>query len=159
MGHDNHHGGHEKTNPHAVQETDVELTQRIRSIELIKHNPNVFHINPFDFGKSLEIAGGLGFEASVLTGAGFGWWYYAQRTRLNPATFYTGIALAFSRIFLGAVVGGWVGYLKFGDRQRLHNAWVAERLRRRYPDSLNLTAHDLWRFKGVKADQHYYRWT
>jgi hypothetical protein len=53
MGHDNHHGGHEKVNPHAVQETDVEITQRIRSVELIKHNPNVFHVSPFDFGKSL----------------------------------------------------------------------------------------------------------
>jgi len=28
--------------------------------------------------------------------------------------------------------------MKFGDRQRLHNAWVAERLRRRYPESLKL---------------------
>jgi hypothetical protein len=159
MGHD-HHGAHaEHTNPHAVQEADSEPPSRIRSIELIKHNPNLFHVGLFDFGSGLEIAGGSGFLASVGAGAGFGWWYYAQRTRLNPATFYAHIALSFSRIFLGAVVGGTVGYLKFGDRQRLHNAWVAERLRRRYPDSLNLTTHDLWRFKGVKADQHYYRWT
>ena len=67
--------------------------------------------------------------------------------------------LSFSRIFLGAVVGGWAGYLKFGDRQRLHNAWVAERLRRRYPESLNLDSHDLYRFKGIKAPQPFYRWT
>jgi hypothetical protein len=49
--------------------------------------------------------------------------------------------------------------MKFGDRQRLHNAWVAERLRRRYPDSLLIEEHDLYRFKGIKAGHHYYRWT
>jgi len=159
MSHDNHHGGHEKTNSHALQETDSEVAQRIRPIELIKHNPNTFYVNPFDLGQSLQIAGGAGFEVCTLAGAGFGWWYYAQRARLNPATFYAGIALSFSRIILGAAIGGWVGYLKFGDRQRLHNAWVAERLRRRYPDSLNITTQDIWRFKGVKAEQEYYRWT
>ena len=158
MGHDNH--GHEShTNPHAVQEADHELPARIRSIELIKHNPNIFHVDLFDFGKGVEIAGGNGFLLSTFAGAAFGYWYYAQRTRLNPATFYTGIALSFSRIFLGALVGGAVGYLKFGDRQRLHNAWVAERLRRRYPDSLTIDTKDIWRFKGVKATQHFYRWT
>jgi hypothetical protein len=36
---------------------------------------------------------------------------------------------------LGLLAGTAVGYLKFGDRQRLHNAWVAERLKRRYPES------------------------
>jgi len=67
--------------------------------------------------------------------------------------------LTFSRIFLGAVIGGAVGYLRFGDRQKLHNAWVAERLRRRYPDSLNIDTHDIWRFKGVKPSHHFYKWT
>ncbi len=48
--------------------------------------------------------------------------------------------------------------MKFGDRQKLHNAWVAERLRRRYPASKSLTAHDLWQFKGIKATHDFYRW-
>jgi hypothetical protein len=78
---------------------------------------------------------------------------------LNPATFYTSILLTWSRVLLGGAIGGWVGYMKFGDRQRLHNAWVAERLRRRYPDSINIATSDLWRFKGVKAGQHFYKWT
>lgn len=159
MGHDSHSHGHEKTNSHAIQEADNELPQRIRSIELIKHNPNLFHVELFDLSKGYEILGGSGWLSTTLAGASFGYWYYAQRTRLNPTNFYAGIALSFSRIFLGAVVGGSIGYLKFGDRQRLHNAWVAERLRRRYPDSMTLDAKDLYRFKGIKASQHFYRWT
>jgi len=44
MGHDNHSEGHQKTNPHAVHEADADLPSRIRSIEFIKHNPNLFHV-------------------------------------------------------------------------------------------------------------------
>ena len=64
-----------------------------------------------------------------------------------------------SRVVLGFVVGSVIGYLKFGDRQRLHNAWVSERLRRRYPESMDLKVSEVWRFKGVKADHEFYRWT
>ncbi len=155
MGHDSHH---EKVNAHAVPEADSELPLRARSLELIKHNPNLFHVDIFDACKLWTIVGGWNTLACEFVGGAFGYWYYAQRTRLNPATFYTGIALSFSRMFLGAAIGGAVGFLKFGDRQRVHNAWVAERLRRRYPDTLNLDVHDLYRFKGVKANHHFYKW-
>ena len=58
----------------------------------------------------------------------------------------------------GASIGGGLGYLKFGDRQRLHNAWVAERLRRRYPEAMSLNTSDLWQFKGVAATHEFYKW-
>ena len=45
-GHHGHHGEH--VNAHAIQETDEQLPLRVRSIELIKHNPNLFHVNAFD---------------------------------------------------------------------------------------------------------------
>lgn len=115
MGHDHHDHGHVKTNSHAIPEGDGELPLRIRSIELIKHNPNLFHVPLFD-SQGYEILGGAGWLTGTVAGAAFGYWYYAQKTRLNPTSFYAGTMLAFSRIFLGAVVGGWIGYLKFGDR-------------------------------------------
>ena len=62
------------------------------------------------------------------------------------------------RIIVGGLFGLAVGYMQFGDRQRLHNAWVAERLRRRYPECMNLKEHDLWELKGVKAEHAYYKW-
>lgn len=154
MSHDAHHA---KTNSHATQEADIDLPARIRSIEFIKHNPNLFHV-PLGVSEGYEVLGGASWLGSTLAGATFGYWYFAQRTRFNPSTFYAGVFLSFARVFLGATIGGWAGYLKFGDRQRLHNAWVAERLRRRYPDTLNIETHDLWKFKGVKAPQHFYKW-
>ena len=159
MGHDSHDHGHEKTNPHAIQEADNQLPLRIRSIDFIKHNPNIFHVGLGDVSTGLEILGGNAFLASAFAGASFGWWYFGTKARINPVSFYANIMLSFSRIFLGGVVGGFFGYLRFGDRQRLHNAWVSERLRRRYPESMTLDKHDLWRFKGVKPTHTYYKWT
>lgn len=37
-GHDNH-GHHEVHTPKGIQESDEEIVAKIRSIELIKHNP------------------------------------------------------------------------------------------------------------------------
>ena len=46
-GHDDHpHGQH--TNLNAIQEADEQLPLRIREIEFIKHNPNLFHAELFD---------------------------------------------------------------------------------------------------------------
>ena len=159
MGHDSHDSHAAHTNPRAIQEADGELPQRIRSIELIKHNPNLFHVGLTDVSTLFNILGGSAFELSTFTGAAFGYWYYAQKVRLNPTNFYTSILLTWSRVLLGGAIGGWVGYMKFGDRQRLHNAWVSERLRRRYPESMLIDAHDIWRFKGVKASHAFYKWT
>lgn len=73
--------------------------------------------------------------------------------------FYTRIFSRTLRIGLGFFVGATIGFLKFGDRQRLHNAWVAERLRRRYPEALLIETKDLWKLKGIKPHQEFYRWT
>jgi hypothetical protein len=158
MGHESH-DSHGHTNPNATPEPDTELPFRIRPIEFIKHNPNLFNVPLTDVSTGFQILGGGSWAASTFAGAAFGYWYYAQKIRLNPATFYTSILLTWSRVLLGGAIGGWAGYMKFGDRQRLHNAWVSERLRRRYPDALNIETHDLWRFKDIKANQHFYKWT
>ena len=131
----------------------------MRPIELIKHNPNHFHVSPYDLPKTFEIMGGLPWAASTAVGGLFGYWYYSMKVRHNPSTFYVNIMLSVSRIILGSAIGAWVGYMKFGDRQRLHNGWVAERLRRRYPESMNLDAQNLWTLKGEKARHQFYRWT
>lgn len=153
------HDEHQRTNPNAIQESDDQMPLKIREIELIKHNPNMFHASPFNLGTTYQILGGFSWLASATAGGLFGYWYYNQKLRSQPATFYVKILLSFSRVALGVAVGGWIGYMKFGDRQRLHNAWVAERLRRRYPECMDITTSDLYRFKGIKASQHFYRWT
>ena len=53
MGSDSHDHGHEKTNPQAIQEADNQLPLRARSIDLIKHNPNIFHVGLGDLNTGL----------------------------------------------------------------------------------------------------------
>ncbi len=154
-GHDNH----SHVNEHAVKETDVELRHKIRPIDLIKHNPNLFHVWVWSPTTMYELFGGAYFVGTTALGGGIGWWYFNQKLKYNPETYYTKMFKRYARVGLGLTLGAVVGYLKFGDRQRLHNAWVAERLRRRYPESLNLDTTDLYRFKGIKSNLEYYKWT
>ena len=153
------HGHHDEGNLHNMQESDSDIVKKIRPIELIKHNPNLFHLEPLQPDTWWTVLGGTKWAATATTGTCFGYWYYNRKLALNPATYYVKLMLRFSRMSLGFAVGSFIGYLRYGDRQHLHNAWVAERLRRRYAESKELETHDLWKFKGERAKQEYYRWT
>ena len=134
------------------------MPSRIRSIELVKHNPQAFYLNFWDLNNHFAIVGGLKTLSLAAVAGLVSLTYFKAGLATRPANFYVGLHQGFLRFLFGASLGGAAGYLKFGDRQRLHNAWVAERLRRRYPESMGLTTSDLWQFKGVPATQEYYRW-
>ena len=135
--HEENHQVHKRTNASKkIFEPDEQMPLKIRPIELIKHNPNMFHIEVSDMPKIYEILGGHEWLGSTVFGGILGWFYYSRKP--NQGTFYMRLNRLYTRIILGAFIGAWIGYMKFGDRQRLHNAWVAERLRRRYPESMNL---------------------
>ena len=152
------HGPHIHGNPNNIQETDEELSYRIRSIELIKHNPQVFYLDFFNWQNHFDIAGGNKTLLFGLIGGQLSLMYFMAGRRSQPYNFYVNLHQGVGRFILGFGLGSAFGFNKFGDRQRLHNAWVAERLRRRYPDSKGLHAHDLWQYKGVHASHDFYRW-
>ena len=151
-----HHHVHVVGNQNNMQETDQEMLGKIQRIDTIKHNPNHFHLEFFDVNNMFNILGGAQALAFGVIGGGFSYWYYAQQVR--PYNYYANNLRVASRLFMGVAVGLAFGYHKFGDRQALHNAWVAERLRRRHPESMQLHEKDLWRLKGVKAPHEFYRW-
>jgi len=152
--HDLHHA-----NSNNVMETDGELSAKIRSIDLIKFNPNLFHMNAMAPATWYEVLGGVKTGLTAIGGAALSWQYYQMKLARKPAHFYQAIWISGFRIAVGLTAGTWVGFMKFGDRQKMHNAWVAERLRRRYPDSITIKEHDIWRFKGVTPRHEFYRWT
>eukprot|EP00353_Schmidingerella_taraikaensis_P009375 CAMPEP_0185577642 /NCGR_PEP_ID=MMETSP0434-20130131/10606_1 /TAXON_ID=626734 ORGANISM="Favella taraikaensis, Strain Fe Narragansett Bay" /NCGR_SAMPLE_ID=MMETSP0434 /ASSEMBLY_ACC=CAM_ASM_000379 /LENGTH=140 /DNA_ID=CAMNT_0028195267 /DNA_START=55 /DNA_END=477 /DNA_ORIENTATION=+ len=139
-----------------MKETDEEMRSKIQRIELVKFNPNNFHMEFFDAnnmfailgGAPTMIMGGLGAAGSVA-------YYQAGGASKN---FYINNMRVAGRSMFGLSLGLAAGYLRFGDRQRLHNAYVAERLRRRYPESMGLHEQDLWRCKGVSAPHEIYQW-
>ena len=150
------HGVHTTPNMSNMQETDEEMQAKIQSIETIKYNPNMFHLSPTDPQAIYTVLGGA---PSMACGAGAGLisvaYYQAQARSYNM---YSNMMRIQARFVFGAALGLAFGYAKFGDRQRLHNAYIAERIRARYPESMNLNEHDLWRFKDVKAPHAFYRW-
>ena len=151
-------GGNIHGNPENIQEADADLKQRIRPIELIKHNPQLFHLDFYDLSNHWAIVGGAKTAALAAIGGAISVAYFMGGRATRPYNFYVNTHMGFGRFFFGAMLGTGVGYLKFGDRQLLHNAYVAERLRRRYPASMDLKATDLWQFKGVPASHHFYQW-
>ena len=151
-------GGHHQHigNERNMKETDEEMKYRIQRVETIKHNPNHWHRDFFCACNMYEILGGAPTMAFGVIGAGLSYSYYAAQTR--PLNWYANNMRVASRLVFGVGIGLSFGFMKFGDRQVLHNAWVAERLRRRYPESMGLQATDLWKLKGVKAPHEFYRW-
>ena len=110
----------------------------------------------FDANNMFNILGGAPSMLMSAAGAGAALAYYqASGASRN---FYTNNFRASGRLFMGATLGLALGYKFFGDRQRLHNAYLAERLRRRYPDSIALNQTDLWKLKGIMAPHEFYQW-
>ena len=152
-GHHHVHGNHNN-----IKESDDEMLGKIQLIETIKHYPNHWHMAFFDAKNGYQILGGAPAVAYGVIGAAFSLAYYRNQAVNLTYNYYDNNTRTAGRLAFGFALGVFAGYLQFGDRQRLHNAWVAERLRRRYPESMSLYAHDLWTLKGVKAPHEFYRW-
>ena len=150
------HGPHIVGNENNMKETDEEMRGKIQLAELVKFNPQNFHMTFFDAGNMYSILGGAPSMACAGLGAAASFAYYqAGGAHKN---FYANMMRVTGRVFIGFSLGLALGYNKFGDRQRLHNAYLAERLRRRYPESIALHQTELWKLKGVTAPHDFYQW-
>ena len=150
------HGPHLVGNDNNMKETDQEMTGKIQSAELVKFNPQNFHLEFWNAGNMYQILGGAPTMLCGALGTVSSYSYYLAAGK--SANFYTNNMRVTGRLMFGLSLGLAFGYAKFGDRQRLHNAYVAERLRRRYPESMGLHEADLWRFKGIVAPHDFYQW-
>lgn len=76
MGGQGHHDDHHKGNEHNLSETDEDMPFKIRPIDLIKYNPNLFHMWVYDPANVINTLGGIKYEITALTGGLIGYWYY-----------------------------------------------------------------------------------
>ena len=152
------HGPAIEGNPNNMKEEDADLSSKVRPIEFIKHNPQLFHMDFWNASNMYTILGGAKTCFVGIVGGAVSTQYFLGKRATMPYNFYINAHMGMMRFVFGAVVGLGLGYMKWGDRQKLHNAYVAERLRRRYPESMSLSTTDLWQFKGVKAAYPYYAW-
>merc|ERR1712166_459626 len=152
------HGAH--GNENNMKESGEDMTAKIQRIETIKHCPNAWHMDFFSATNMWQIMGGAPTAVFAGAGAMMSYGYYMGKAANMPRNFHANNMHTYARLMFGMSLGLAFGYFQFGDRQKLHNAWVAERLRRRYRMAMDLevAADDLWKFKGVKAEQEYYAW-
>jgi hypothetical protein len=57
------------------------LPLKIREIDLIKYNPNMFHVDISDLNTGFQILGGASWAATTATGGLFGYWHYLQKLK------------------------------------------------------------------------------
>ena len=150
------HGPHIHGNENNMQESDDAMQGKIQKVDLIKFNPNHFHLKFFDGENMYNILGGAPTMTLGVLGALSSYAYYQAAGK--SSNFYMNNMRVAGRLVVGLTFGLALGYNKFGDRQTLHNAYIAERLRRRYPESMGLHEHDLWKLKGVNPPHEFYQW-
>ena len=85
-GHVHIHGNHNN-----IKEDDAKLGEKIRNIELIKHNPQVFHLDFYDINNHYEIAGGVKTLAFALAGGFITLQYFLNVRKSQPYNFYVNI--------------------------------------------------------------------
>jgi len=70
-GHVHVHGNHNN-----IKESDADMLNRIQRIETIKHNPNHWHMDPFNAGNIYQILGGAPAFGFGLIGGAITYGYY-----------------------------------------------------------------------------------
>ena len=140
------------------QEPDEELKHKIRPVDLVMHNPNYFWLSPYDTKNVVETMGGAPWVMSTAVGAAISLTYYKFGQSHVKSTFYVNNMRLWGRFIVGASIGGFIGFLRFGDRQRLHNAYTSYRVRKRYAESINIEEKNIWKHKGQAPHQEYYQW-
>ena len=112
-------GGHGTAihgNPNNIKEEDADMSSRIRSIELIKHNPQLFHLDFWNPNNHFNILGGVKTLGASVLGGFIALQYFKGGMATRPYNFYVNIHQGLMRFVFGMGIGGGCGYIKFGDR-------------------------------------------
>lgn len=80
------HGAHR--NEHNIKETDEQMQAKIQRIELIKHNPNHFHLEFFNANNMFNILGGAPSMMFGALGALLSFGYYRNQAAHMRYNFY-----------------------------------------------------------------------
>jgi len=76
---------------HNIKEEDAELSQKIRSIELIKHNPQLFHVDFWNLNNHFEIVGGWKTLSFAVIGGWISLSYFMGGRRGKPYNYYVNL--------------------------------------------------------------------
>jgi len=134
---------------------DSLLKQKLRSINLIRHNPNIFTNREGAF----ELLGGYRSLATTLTFGGLAVLYRIQANRLRGIKYRMGMRNNYNFFLFGSMIGALYSTLFFVDFQVLMNDYFAQSLFKRYPDSAKLSRNNIWLLRNKENDDECYYFT
>lgn len=123
--------------------SDDKLKLKLRDINLIKYNPNLFT----NRGERFEVYGGL---RSFLISAGFGLVFYIYRHKANTLRGIkprAGVNYNMMIGLFGFGVGTIYNALFLSPNQRIFNDYIAHWLYKRYPNCKNLSRTNIWAYR------------
>jgi len=150
-----------KKTPFVIEEdktttTDDKLKLKLRDLNLIKHNPNVFTNRE---GGVYNILGGNRMALFTLLG-GFSAYYYRHQANVTRGVSKRiGIWNKNIAFIYGATLGFLFSVGNFGKTQILMNDYYAQCLFKRFPDSKKLTTDNLWQKRNIKNNDDCYYFT
>ena len=109
-------GPHIEGNQNNIKEEDADLSSKIRPIEFIKHNPQLFHMDFWNLGNMYEILGGAKTCFLSVVGGTIATQYFLGKRSLMSYNFYINVHQGMGRFAFGALIGLGLGYMKWGDR-------------------------------------------
>jgi hypothetical protein len=140
-----------------VLEKDSILKLKIRPVSMIKRNPSLFYVNPFT-EEAYEMIGGHKFIglSSVFGFLNVASYQYMIRTQKIQQ--YTRRFYSLAHFSAGFIIAGFFAYHLLADKQRIHNAYIAHRLFKRYPQSKSLKNTHLYAQRLSNHEEEFYKW-
>ena len=135
---------------------DENLRLKLRSINLIKYNPNLFTNKDSGF---IELMGGNKSLALIL---GMGTLFALYRSRVNNLRLMStreGIWMVNLYFLYGAAVGGFYSFVFFSRWQQYMNETYAFYLMKRYKGSNEITRRNIYQYKDIPNGDECYNFS
>lgn len=132
---------------------DSNVKYKLRSLNLIKHNPNFFT----NKGNFLEVIGGYRTLLFALAGGLLGKFYRRGVNLSRNVPHRMGIWNSNIQFLVGASVGTFYGMYLFSNFQMLLNDYFAQCLFARYPDCKKIETSHIYSLRNqINNEEHYY---
>lgn len=133
------------------------LKYKLRDINLIKYNPNLFTNR--EKGNFYELMGGNRTALTILTCALLGVFYRRTANIKRGIPYRIGVWNMNIHFWMGASFGLFYSSLFFVNSQQLLNDYFAQFLIKRFSACLSLDRKNIWRYKDIPNDDEHYHFT
>lgn len=137
--------------------SDNLLKYKLRDINLIKYNPNLFTNR--EKGNFYELMGGNRAALTILTCALLGVFYRRTANIKRGISYRIGVWNMNIHFWMGTAFGVFYSSIFFANSQVLLNDYFAHFLLKRYSSCVTLDRKNIWRYKNIVNDDEHYHYT